>query len=213
MFGGCHRSPRQLYRVYRAKSSVEILNCGYECLILRFKGRIYASPEVYFRFEGPVIHWPSHRSPSVPTSFRRFVPCLLGHQPLETEVDLRTTRNPPLETEVRAQKQSHKGESGRFGRLCGPSRVFAALHRARINKKRTNLRHIAMRNRPNSALRGNLYSCTRFQLCDKENAQTLVRQNEAGLDAHTNPSTRADKTHVLSMNPKRKTPCQSPRWV
>ena len=142
-----------------------------------------------------------------------FVPCLLGHQPLETEVDLRTTRNLPLETEVRAQKQSHKGESGRFGRLCGPSRVFAALHRARINKKRTNLRHIAMRNRSDSALRGSLYSCTRFQLCDKENAQTLVRQNEAGLDAHTNPSTRADKTHVLSMNPKRKTPCQSLRWV
>ena len=56
-----------------------------------FEGLICVFREVYFRFKGLVIRQ---------THSAVFTPRILGHQPLETEVDLRRMPNQPLETEI-----------------------------------------------------------------------------------------------------------------
>ena len=65
-----------------------------------FEGLICVFREVYFRFKGLVIR----QTPSIKASRQRhsavFTPRILGHQPLETEVDLRRMPNQPLETEI-----------------------------------------------------------------------------------------------------------------
>ena len=84
----------------------------------RFKGLISHLPEVYLRFEGLLIHVIGSINGYTSTSFRRFRPCLLGHQPLEVEVDFQIRQNQPLEAEkarfygVRSRRNA-KGSSAR----------------------------------------------------------------------------------------------------
>ena len=84
----------------------------------RFKGLISHLPEVYLRFEGLLIHVIGSINATRQRHSAVLGSRLLGHQPLEVEVDFWIRQNQPLEAEkarfygVRSRRNA-KGSSAR----------------------------------------------------------------------------------------------------
>ncbi|MFY4471136.1 hypothetical protein [Bifidobacterium longum] len=68
--------------------------------ILGFEGLISWFGDIYFRFKGLVIGQTQVRMASRQRHFAVLELLLLGHQPLETEVDVSERANQPLETQI-----------------------------------------------------------------------------------------------------------------